>query len=220
MKLVPNIAVLEPFDNLSVYYNGTYHGFPTNSGENMEKWNREGRPAEERHATRATANRPMLALKAAHAADRTIIERIAARLITIVSSTSFLAAHVAWFTLWVMWNTGVIGVHVIDPFPFGLLTMIVSLEAIFLSILVLIGQSREATISELREELSFQVNLRMEAEVTKNLQLVAGLYTRMGFRYSEDDELREMLKTLDPEQMERDLSQQIKDLSDRSRSKW
>jgi uncharacterized membrane protein len=56
----------------------------------------------------------------------------------------------------------------------------------------------------------------MEAEVTKNLQLVAGLYTRMGYRYSEDDELREMLQTLDPERMERDLIQQIKKVSART----
>jgi uncharacterized membrane protein len=168
---------------------------------------------EERHISRASLSRPMVALKTAHFADRTWIERTADELIHVASATPFLMAHLIWFTIWVAWNTGILGFPVMDPFPFGLLTMIVSLEAIFLAIFLLIGQSREAAIAELREELTFQINLRMEAEVTKNLQLVAGLYTRLGFRFSEDDELREMLEALDPESMERDLMDQIGKLS-------
>lgn len=171
---------------------------------------------EERRIARATLSRPMVALKAAHFADRTIIERIADQLIRVASATPFLVAHLIWFTGWITWNTGLLGLPVLDPFPFGLLTMIVSLEAIFLAIFLLIGQSREAAIAELREELTFQINLRMEAEVTKNLQLVAGLYTRLGFRFSEDDELREMLQALDHESMERELMEQIRKLSRRN----
>jgi uncharacterized membrane protein len=170
---------------------------------------------EERRKGRAIFNRPMVALKAAHAADRTLMERFADTLVRIASSTPFLVAHVAWFVFWIAWNTGLLSIRAVDPFPFGLLTMIVSLEAIFLSIFVLIGQSREAAIAELREELTLQINLRMEAEVTKTLQLVAGLYTRMGYRFSEDEELREMLEALDPESMERELQEQIKKVSGR-----
>lgn len=193
----------------------------------MTTWTREGeesaprdphgenvrRSEEERRRSRATLSRPMVALKTAHFADRTLIERTADALIRIASATPFLVAHVIWFTTWIAWNTGLLGLPVLDPFPFGLLTMIVSLEAIFLAIFLLIGQGREAAIAELREELTFQISLRMEAEVTKNLQLVAGLYTRLGFRFSEDDELREMLEALDPDSMERDLMEQIRKLS-------
>jgi uncharacterized membrane protein len=171
---------------------------------------------EERRIARVTFNRPMVALKAAHSANRTITEHIADRLVRIASSTFFLVVHGVWFTAWIMWNTGILGFPAIDPFPFGLLTMIVSLEAIFLSIFVLIGQSRESALAELREELTLQINLRIEAEVTKNLQLAAGLYTRMGYRYSEDDELREMLKAMDPESMERELMEQIKKVTGRN----
>jgi len=96
-----------------------------------------------------------------------------------------------------------------DPFPFGLLTMIVSLEAIVLSIFVLMAQSRESAVAELREEVSLQVILRMEEEVTKTLQLVAGLYARLGYQVGEDGELREMLGPLDPDRIERDLIAQI-----------
>ena len=87
-------------------------------------------------------------------------------------------------------NTGFFGLRPFDPFPFGLLTMIVSLEAIFLSIFVLMAQSRESAVGELREELSLQVDLRMEEEVTKTLQLVAGLYARLGHQVGIDAELQ------------------------------
>ena len=118
--------------------------------------------------------------------------------------------HVVWFAAWILANTGALGIHPFDPFPFGLLTLVVSLEAIFLSIFVLMAQSREATVAELREEVSLQVVLRMEEEVTKTLQLVAGLYTRLGHQLSNDPELRGMLGPLDADKIERDLIEQIK----------
>ncbi len=101
------------------------------------------------------------------------------------------------------------GIPAFDPFPFGLLTLVVSLEAIFLSIFVLMAQSRESAVEELREEVSLQVVLRMEEEVTKTLQLVAGLYSRLGHSVSNDEDLREMLGPLDAEKIEDDLIRQI-----------
>src|SRR5688500_20017092 len=101
-------------------------------------------------------------------------------------------------------NSGYLfGIQPFDPFPFGLLTMIVSLEAIFLAIFVLMAQSRESTVAELREEVSLQVVLRMEEEGTKTLQLVAGMYSRLGLKVGGDDELREMLGPLGAEVSER-----------------
>lgn len=153
----------------------------------------------------------MRAVKAAHSADRTPIERVADYIARIAASVPFLVFHVIWFGTWIAINLGLTPVRAFDPFPFGLLTMIVSLEAIFLSIFVLMTQNRESYIAELREELSLQVSLRMEAEVTKTLQLVAGLYTRLGHRVGEDPELVEMLQPLRPEEMEKELMLQIRD---------
>ena len=144
-------------------------------------------------------------------ARRSKIEVAADSLTRWAASTPFLIVHVVWFAGWMVVNTGALGIRPFDPFPFGLLTMIVSLEAIFLSIFVLMAQSRESAIAELREEVSLQVVLRMEEEVTKTLQLVAGLYTRLGQEVGADPELREMLGHLDPERIERDLIQQIED---------
>ena len=163
----------------------------------------------DRRRRRVVVNRAFGAIKAQHAAERTWMETVAERLNDIAAATPFLVAHAIWFVAWILWNTGLLGLEPFDPFPFGLLTMIVSLEAIFLSIFVLMAQKREASIAELREEMSLQVALRLEEEVTKTLQLVAGLYTRLGHKVGEDPELHEMLQPLDIARIERELVLQI-----------
>ncbi|MGH7505450.1 MAG: DUF1003 domain-containing protein [Longimicrobiales bacterium] len=164
---------------------------------------------EKRRQSRAATHRAMRAVKAAHAAEHTSLQRLADVLTRVASSAWFFTFHVLWFVVWIGWNMGVFGLVPFDPFPFGLLTTIVSLEAIFLSIFVLMAQSREASIAELREELTLQVNLRVEQEVTKTLQLVAGLYNRLGHRLGDDPELAELLRPLDPESIEREINEQI-----------
>jgi uncharacterized membrane protein len=154
----------------------------------------------ERRSARHVANRAYMAIKAQRAADRTRVEDIAESLNEFASSTPFLIVHVIWFAIWLPWNIGafrIFGLRPFDPYPFGLLTMVVSLEAIFLSIFVLLAQKREAAIAELREELSLQVGLWTEQEVTKTLQLVTGLYRRLGHPLADDVELKQMLGPLD-----------------------
>ena len=97
----------------------------------------------ERRRRRLVANRAIGALKAKHASERTLIQAIADRLNYAASSAPFLVFHAVWFVIWMAWNVGLFGLRPFDPFPFGLLTMIVSLEAIFLSIFVLMTQGRE-----------------------------------------------------------------------------
>ena len=145
----------------------------------------------ERRRRRLVANRAFGAIKSQHAAERTWIEAGAEWLNQRASSTLFLVAHVLWFAVWIVWNTGLL--------PF----------APFLSIFVLMAQKRESSIAELREEMSLQVGLRLEEEVTKTLQLVAGLYTRLGHKVAEDPELHEMLQPLDLASIERELVLQI-----------
>ena len=136
----------------------------------------------------------------------------------LASSSGFFVFHAIAFAGWILWNLGIFGLPQFDPFPYGLLTMIVSLEAIFLSIFVLMSQSRESAIAELREEMTLQVNLKIEEEVTKTLQLVAGIYTRLGHKIGEDPELQQMLQPLDPATIERDLMQQMAALKVHSRA--
>lgn len=163
----------------------------------------------ERRQRRLVANRAFGALKATHLSKRNTTQMVADRLNDVASSTPFFVVHVLWFSVWILWNSGGLGLRPFDPFPFGFLTLVVSLEAIFLSIFVLMAQKRESAIAELREELALQVNLRIEEEVTKTLQLVSGLYTRLGYKVAEDPELHDMLQPLDVHNIEQDLVEQI-----------
>src|SRR5262245_5263666 len=87
---------------------------------------------EDRRSGRTAFTHPMIALKAAHCADRTFMQKVADLLIRAASSPTFLLVHVLWFVLWIAWNTGELGLPPFDPYPFGFLTLVVSLEAIFL----------------------------------------------------------------------------------------
>lgn len=167
-------------------------------------------PAEERrHRRSAGINTAFRAIKAQHSANRSAMEVLADRMIGFASATPFLVVHGIAFVSWIYWNLPISGLPTFDPYPYGMLTMVVSLEAIVLSIFVLMTQSRESRIAELREELTLQVNLRMEEEITKTLHLVAGLYSRLGLALADDPELRVMLEPLDPKKMETDLTEQI-----------
>jgi len=157
----------------------------------------------------AGINTAFRAIKAEHAANRSPMEVLADRMIGVASATPFLVIHGCLFIAWIFWNLPISGLPKFDPYPYGMLTLVVSLEAIFLSIFVLMTQSRESRIGELREELTLQVNLRMEEEITKTLHLVAGLYSRLNLQLAEDPELRAMLEPLDPKKMEADLAEQI-----------
>ncbi|HEU4563564.1 MAG TPA: DUF1003 domain-containing protein [Gemmatimonadaceae bacterium] len=171
----------------------------------------EDSPSERRQRALGT-RRAIQSIKAQRAAERTWLEVVADLLIRLASSGPFLAFHTVWFLVWIAWNVGALspfGLRPFDPFPFGLLTLVVSLEAIFLSIFVLMGQGRESQIAELREEVTLQVLLRAEEEVTKSLQLIAGLYRRLDLRLADDPELREMLRPLDAEEIEEELTRDI-----------
>jgi uncharacterized membrane protein len=96
---------------------------------------------------------------------RTIVERITDGIAGFSGSFEFLVVHVALFSVWVGWNV-LPGIEPFDPFPFGLLTMCVSLEAIFLSVIVLLSQNRQAAKDRIRSDVEYDVNLKAELEVS------------------------------------------------------
>ena len=90
-------------------------------------------------------------------------DRAADEITAFAGSLKFVYIHSVWFGIWIAINVGAIGASLkFDKFPFGLLTMIVSLEAIFLSTFVMVSQNRQAARADVRSELDFETNLRSE----------------------------------------------------------
>lgn len=94
----------------------------------------------------------------------TVLERITDVIADFSGSLPFLALHGIWFLFWIGFNT-IPGLPAFDPFPFGLLTMCVSLEAIFLSVIVLLSQNRQGAKDRIRADVDYEVNLKAELEV-------------------------------------------------------
>lgn len=142
--------------------------------------------------------------------QRTFAERLADVLTCLFGDLRFATLNLIWFVVWIVWNIGWIpGLEPFDPFPFGLLTMIVSLEAIFLSIFVLISQNRSAKIDKLRSEVDLQINLTSEQEITKALSMLKLLLERNGVDLSNDGDLPRMLKQIDAWEIERKLERDM-----------
>ena len=96
--------------------------------------------------------------------------------------------HLVWFGAWVIVND-MSGIPHFDPFPFTFLTLVVSLEAIFLSAFILISQNHETRLSERRNQLDLQINLLTEQENTKMLTLLERIAHKVGAN-TEDDPQR------------------------------
>jgi uncharacterized membrane protein len=90
-------------------------------------------------------------------------DRVADEITAFAGSLNFVYLHTVWFGIWVLLNIGILGAALeFDKFPFGLLTMIVSLEAIFLSTFVMVSQNRQAARADIRSQLDFETNIRSE----------------------------------------------------------
>ncbi len=115
----------------------------------------------------------------------------------------FLVGNALFFGVWYLINSGKVpGIAVFDPAPYGLLTMMVSLEAIFLSIIVLISQNRASKLGDVRNEVDFQVNVHTEKEVTKILRMLDDISHKLGVEHLDDRELEKMKQDLNLKRLE------------------
>jgi uncharacterized membrane protein len=126
-------------------------------------------------------------------------DRIADTITSLSGRMGFAYVHIVWFGLWILLNTGRVGVRAFDPFPYGLLTMIVSLEAIFLSTVVLISQNRLSGEIERRADLDLHIGLLTEHEVTRVLQMLDAIQRKMGIDDDESSELADLEMETKPE---------------------
>ena len=112
---------------------------------------------------------------------RSLSARCATGLIRFAGTTAFAAVHLVWFVVWLVVNIGVVpGVRPFDPYPFNFLTLVVSLEAIFLSIWILIGQNEMERLADRRAHLDLQINMLAEQESTAAIRMLQRISERLG----------------------------------------
>lgn len=133
------------------------------------------------------------------ASQRTSAERLADGITNFSGRMSFVYFHLVWFAVWVGINLGYLGIQPFDPYPFGLLTMVVSLEAIFLATFVLISQNRMSAEAERRADLDLQIGLLAEHELTRVLNMLDAIQDKLGIENDMDKELLDLEKNVNPE---------------------
>jgi uncharacterized membrane protein len=119
----------------------------------------------------------------------TVLQRVADWIAWFSGSMPFLMINGAWFIIWIVINTVPLGIRPFDPYPFGLLTMIVSLEAIFLSCFVLVSQNRQAEKDRVRSDIEYEVNVKAELEVAHLHEKTDRIYENMLARFARLEKL-------------------------------
>jgi uncharacterized membrane protein len=162
-----------------------------------EKYHSNGSPALSQVIERNI--RTIIQLRHKSLAERTLQDRIADAITTFSGRMVFVYVHIIWFAIWVAINTGLFGMDPFDPFPFGLLTMIVSLEAIFLATFILISQNRLDKENDRRADLALHIGLLNEHEVTRVLQMLDAIQDKLGIVDHANSDLADLEMETKPE---------------------
>ena len=149
-------------------------------------------------------------IEAAAKEERTASDRVAEVIAKFCGSMTFVWVHVAWFGIWVLINV-MPGLPHIDPFLFTFLTLVVSLEAIFLSTFILISQNHDTKISERRNHLDLQINLLSEQENTQMLTMLRAIAEKVGANLSHDEQARAMSEETKPQQLVKQIKEREED---------
>jgi len=147
-------------------------------------------------------------------ARRSMGERLADRVANIAGKASFAVAHAFLFSAWLTINLGGIGHSAIfDPYPFQLLTLVTSLEAIFLSLFILTSQNRATSQADQRSHLDLQINLLAEEEATATLKMLQALCAHHGLEIANDPALLPLVKRTEPKTLLKEIQTELPDVS-------
>lgn len=155
------------------------------------------------------------ALELAMRDERTASDRVADSIAGFCGSMTFVWVHVVSFGLWMVINT-VPGIRHIDPLPFSFLTLVVSLEAIFLTTFVLISQNHQGRTAERRNHLDLQINLLAEQETSKILDMLGTIMQHMGIK--PDHDAATLQEATRPETLVKQIGQTMEGQSNASKS--
>jgi uncharacterized membrane protein len=142
-------------------------------------------------------------------AHRSLSARIGDIIATQAGKMWFIVFHMVWFAVWIALNTRTHGRPTFDPFPFSLLTMIVSLESIFLSLFILMSQNRSGLQADQRNHLDLQINLLAEDENTKILQMLQALCEHHKLPIGQDPEITALAKRTELHEVLSDLKDNL-----------
>jgi uncharacterized membrane protein len=140
----------------------------------------------------------VMEIESAQKQNQTTGERISQAVAGFCGSMTFVWVHVAWFSTWIIVNS--IPRLRFDPFPYTFLTLVVSLEAIFLSTFILISQNHDTKLTERRNHLDLQVNMLAEQESTKTLDLLRRVAEKLGVP-ADDPETKVLAESMEPEKL-------------------
>lgn len=155
----------------------------------------------------------IVSLERAAKENQTLTERLAGFIARFCGTMTFVVIHVLWFGSWIIINS-LPGVEHFDPFPFTFLTLVVSLEAIFLSTFILISQNQETRLTERRNNLDLQVNLLTEQENTKMLQILKRIAEQVGANVDDDPTVSVLEQATRPEQLVEQIMQTAEQAED------
>ena len=143
--------------------------------------------------------RTVIDIRLKAAGQRSPQDKIADGITAFSGHMVFVYVSIVWFAAWILLNSGLLPIQPFDPYPYGLLTMIVSLEAIFLSTFILISQNRMNEQAEHRADLDLHIDLLTEYELTRVLQMLDAIQGKLGIENAEDTELAELEMETKPE---------------------
>ena len=143
--------------------------------------------------------------------QRTVADRLGDATVAVVGTTTFVVVHLITFTIWILINTGRIPwVRPFDPYPFVLLTMIVSMEGVLLAVFILMKQNRMSRRADQRDHLHLQINLLAEQEITKILEMQRELLDRLGAKeIARNPEVEDMISNTAVDKLARELEEKL-----------
>jgi len=143
--------------------------------------------------------------------SRSLVVRVGDKVTGILGTMTAVLIHIAVIATWVMINVGFVpGVKPFDPYPFGLMCLLMSMEGVLVAMFVLITQNRMSRQADRRAHLNLQVNMLAEQEMTRVLQMLKLLCEKNGIEPpAEDDAVQMLLQTTNVEQLAQKLDEHL-----------
>jgi len=142
--------------------------------------------------------------------NRSLSERISDVIVRFIGTIAFVIFHILLFAVWCVVNLNLIpGIKPFDPFPFGILTLIVSAEGVLLALFILISQNRMTRQADRRAQLDLQISMVAEQELTMILQMQQSIYQHLGLDSGKREEVQKLAEKTDVQKLESELKEKL-----------